>query len=151
MMRKLKVLVSTWLFLWACCLYADTGVPYTSEVAIRDMLVRKVAPVFPPEALASVRHAAVIEAHVVMNVSGDVVDATILESPDPSLNKAVLQALWQWKFRPFTDVSKDFKLAGKLTFYCIVDGKSGRIVNPDEVGIVELDGREPAAPKGKAR
>jgi len=151
-MRKLKVLVSAWLLLWACCVYGDTtGVPYTSEVAIRDMLLKKVTPVFPPEALASVRHAALIEAHIVMNVSGDVVDATILESPDPSVNKAVLQALWKWKFKPFPGVSKDFKLAGKLTFYCIVDGKSGRIVNPDEVGIVELDGREPAVSKGKAR
>jgi hypothetical protein len=151
MMQKLKVLIPVWLLLCACCLYGETGVPYTSEVAIRDMLIKKVTPVFPSDALASVRHAAVIEARIVMNVSGDVVDATILESPDPSLSKATLQALWQWKFRPITGESKDFKLAGKLTFYCIVDGKSGKIVNPDEVGIVEIDGREPAVSKGKAR
>jgi hypothetical protein len=67
------------------------------------------------------------------------------------VNKAVLQALRQWKFKPLTGESKDFKLAGKLTFYAIVDGKSGRIVNPDEVGIVELDGRAPAVSTGKAR
>ena len=151
MMRKLKVFVSAWLLLWACCLYGDTGIPYTSEIAIRDMLVKRVTPVFPLEALPSIRHAAVIEAHIVMNVRGDVVDATILESPDPNLNKAVLQALWQWKFKPITGEGKDFKLAGKLTFYAIVDGKSGKIVNPDEVGFVELDGRESSVSTGKAR
>jgi len=32
-----------------------------------------------------------------------------------------------------------------------VDGKSGRIVNPDEVGFVEIDGREPAVSKRKSR
>jgi TonB family protein len=62
--------------------------------------------------------------------NGNVVSVNILESPHKSISNAVIVALKQWKFIPFTIKGKPEKVTGKITYYFIVDGEKNRVESP---------------------
>lgn len=87
--------------------------------AMQGLLIRRVAPVYPPLARAA-RVQGTVVLNVIINKSGDVSDVKLL-SGHPMLAPAAIDAVNQWKYRPYekdgepveiqTTVQVNFKIA----------------------------------------
>ena len=102
-----------------------------SEASLRKIATKVVMPNYPHE---SIKRGAkgVAVAELVIGVAGDVSNAEVLEAPDALIEKAVLEAVKQWKFRP-TNVKGGgpVSVRGKLTFYFEINEKGqGKVENP---------------------
>ena len=128
-----------WEIFVAACLVLGTSVGVrgqsekvvrVDELGIRKSASRIVMPTFPETARRRKAHGvAVVELQY--NGTGDVTDIQVLESPDPTIKEALIDAVKQWKFRISTLNGKPLSVRGKLTFYYIVE-KNGhaRVENP---------------------
>jgi TonB family protein len=105
------------LFLIALTAAAQTDAPRTVSVAdAASHIARRVEPTVTPLVKAT-KLGGKVKLHIVISPSGDVSSATV-ESGHPLLVKAALDAVKQWKFKPFlegdtpiavaTDVELDF-------------------------------------------
>jgi protein TonB len=65
----------------------------------KPVLEQKVDPKYPEEAKKN-RIQGVVKVEAVIDKSGSVIEAKASESPDPSLAKAAVDAVRQWKFKP---------------------------------------------------
>ena len=98
------------------------GTPITIPPAHRIVpkLVKKVPPVYPPEARRQEEHDVVMD--VTLNVDGSVQKVNVIEG-DPLLNTAATDAVKQWKYRPLTVFGKPVNnFVVVLTF-----GKNGKV------------------------
>ena len=66
-------------------------------------------PAMPRDVIAK-RTEGTVEAALLVDESGEVVEVTILKSPDPALSNAVLVALKQWQFAPMTASGRPTKV-----------------------------------------
>ena len=79
---------------------AAPGTLYISSDIASRMLLEKVSPIYPPDAQAA--HAAgtvLIKAQI--GKDGKIEDAEVVSSPHPSLSTAALDAVRQWRYRPY--------------------------------------------------
>jgi WD40 repeat protein len=72
-----------------------------SEVDAANHLVQRVEPVVPAIALTA-KLGGKVKLHIVISVSGDVAESNYVSGP-PLLMKAAMDAVKQWKYRPFLD------------------------------------------------
>jgi TonB family protein len=87
---------------------ATPGVPRAPEAVMRTLRSEKVDPVYPAEAVRQrIEGSVVLDARV--GASGEVEDATLI-SGHPTLAAAAIEAVKQWKYRPY-----------------MVDGKPGAV------------------------
>lgn len=94
------------------------------EASIRDIAVRKVLPIFPPEAAnASVSGVAV--AQVRIDENGTLTSVEVLQAPHPSIAQATVAAIKQWEFKFTKNQATPECFNSKLTFYFVIeDGKA---------------------------
>lgn len=71
------------------------------ELASPELIKPAIMPVYPEEARKG-RVMGTVVLRLVIDENGTVVDATGLESPDPTLTVAAVEAVRQWRFRPAT-------------------------------------------------
>jgi len=93
-----------------------------SDDVMRGVLVKKVAPVYPPLARQA-RIQGIVILKVLINKSGDVFDVQLV-SGHPMLSPAAMEAVKQWKYQPYllngeaveveTNVQVIFKIAGDV-------------------------------------
>lgn len=81
-------------------LYYGMGLTIPPEHRIVPKLVRKVRPVYPPEAARQHEDRDVVM-DVTLNEDGSVSNVNVIEG-DPLLNNAATDAVKQWKYRPLT-------------------------------------------------
>jgi TonB family protein len=90
--------------------------------------VRDVRPAYPPAAMAEGRQGiAIVEA--VIGTDGTVTDATILRSIGDDLDRAALDAVYQWVFRPTTLNGQPVPVIMTVTVNFMLDG-DGQIPPP---------------------
>jgi hypothetical protein len=122
------------------------------EFTIRRVATKKPLPVYPPESVAKKR-AGVAVAAIRSDVSGNVIEATILEAPDEAIGVAARNALLTWVIPPMMVAgrSEPHGVNGKVTFYFqIVEGR-GRVSNPEDLPggpKPEPAGGPPSSPPG---
>lgn len=106
----------------------------THEQILRSHAIRAVIPDFPAEARAQKAHGVVVT-QLGLNEQGIVMWVKVLQSPHPAINQAVIGAVRQWTFRPFRIEEEPACMAGKLTFYYIVEDNGRAYVrNPKRYG-----------------
>lgn len=81
-------------------------------------LIKRVDPVYPPEAVKKQEEGMVIM-EVVVDKQGNVADVNITSGENPVLSKAAVEAVRQWKYRPYLKdgVPKPVKFIVVLDFY----------------------------------
>jgi len=103
-----------------------------AEGVLRRKTIHVVLPSFPPEALRR-RAQGVAVAELEVNEEGYVAHSRVLQAPDPAIRAAVEEAIKQWTFRPTTVRKTPVRVVGKLTFYFVIEGGKGRVLNPEEM------------------
>ncbi len=74
------------------------------------------APLKYPEDAKKDRAQGTVILEVVINETGDVLEATALQDPDPRLTKAAIESVRQWKFQPALDsAGKPVKVTASIT------------------------------------
>ncbi len=103
---------------------------HSNEFGLRVLMVHTVMPEYPEEALSAGAQGLVVAA-VRSNPNGDLVTIKILQSPDPSISKAVVNALKQWKMkRTVNGGGEPSRYQGELRFHYIIENGVGRVENP---------------------
>lgn len=126
--------------LWAGALwlglavYGAASAQNTDYLIMRETQLRKratqvVMPAYPARAM-KLRAKGVAVTEVEINERGEVVSAEVVEAPDASIEKALADALKQWKFEPATDNGVTYNVKGKLTFYFVIEGSKFLVRNP---------------------
>jgi TonB family protein len=109
------------------CLKSGT----THEQILRSRAVRTVLPLFPPEALKDRKGQEVAVALLELNESGDVKTIKIVQANDQFIERAMYDAIKQWKFKPFEIGGQPACVQGKLTFYFVInENGKGVVKNP---------------------
>lgn len=80
----------------------------------KPKLIKKVNPVYPPEAFKKKIEGIVIM-EAVADEKGKVSDLRMISSPDPLLTKAAMEAVKQWEYKPFIKDGKATKVAFTAT------------------------------------
>jgi TonB family protein len=99
-------LISAVLFLTICCAclaWGQEAAPVPTELSpdsVPPLLIRKVAPVYPPLARQARIQGTVI-LKIVINKDGDVRDVQLVNG-HPMLAPAAVEAVKQWKYQPYT-------------------------------------------------
>jgi TonB family protein len=99
-----------------------------SEAEIRQLRTEKVDPAYPPAAAqAHIQGTVVLDVQV--NASGDVENVR-LYSGHPMLAKAAIEAVKQWKYRPYVKDGNDIPFAGIVRLnFTMGSGDTGGIVS----------------------
>jgi TonB family protein len=92
---------------------APAGRVRLSETASQVFLITKIEPVYPPEARQT-RVEGQVVLRILIGTTGDVED-THLVSGDPLLVPAAMEAVKQWKYRPFLIGSEPAKMDTQTT------------------------------------
>lgn len=103
------------------------------EDGMRKSASKTVMPSYPEEAVKK-REQGVVVVELQYDAKGDVVNASVLETPSRSIGDAVVIAVKQWKFVPSKKIDGTaVSVRGKLTFYFEIDkdGK-GLVQNPKQ-------------------
>jgi TonB family protein len=85
-----------------------------SEGVLQGSVIRRVPPAYPPIA-RSARVSGTVSVEVVIDESGNVIQATVVDG-HPSLRQSALDAAKQWKFRPILLSGQPIKVVGVLIF-----------------------------------
>ncbi len=81
---------------------------------VKPVIIEKVAPKYPEDAKEEkVSGEVIIETYV--GADGKVLDAKVINNPDPRLAKAALEAFKQWKYKPATVKGKPVKAKMTVT------------------------------------
>lgn len=99
------------------------------ERDVRRFAVKTVLPPYPEEAKKA-RAQGVAVAELEITTKGDVTSVRLLESPHPSIEEAVSNAVMQWKFKVDVPADAPQCVKGKLTFYFVIEGNNARVKNP---------------------
>jgi TonB family protein len=103
--------------------HADELLVRVGEDGIRKSAIYTVLPAYPKEAQKN-RRQGVVVMEVKYNSKGLVTAVTVIEAPAPSIEKAAIEAVRQWKFQPSKTLKGDpVSVRGKLTFYFVLDKK----------------------------
>lgn len=113
--------------LWAGSLQELKG--RVHENHLRTKAISSVMPKFPAAARKGKASGAAV-AQITVDGEGRVVNVEVLEAPHPSINEAVKEALYKWRFAKFTVKGKPLRVRGKLTFYFVNEKKGARVENP---------------------
>ena len=105
----------------------------TSEKAFRLNATHKVMPEFPEEALKAGAEGVVVLS-LYHDAAGNAARIKVAESPHPSLTRAAITAVEQWKWRLFASEGIDRPILGKLTFRFVIEKGAGRVENPPDDG-----------------
>ena len=81
---------------------------------VRPKLIKKVDPVYPPEALEK-KLGGLVVIEATLNSSGKVVEAKIIEGSQPLLNNAALDAVKQWEYKPYKENGKALSVSFTVT------------------------------------
>jgi TonB family protein len=103
-----------------------------AELSLRKAATRVVMPEFPPEAIKR-RVSGVAVIRILYDENGEVIKTKVLEAPDLLTGNAVLAAVKQWQFQPQKVNGEPVRIKSKLTFYFVIEGGIGRVVNPKQV------------------
>jgi TonB family protein len=76
------------------------GLPEIDPSNAGGMLVKKVTPVFPPEELSK-RTPGIVRMRVTIGLDGAVHDMQLVEASEVPMVSAVMEAVSQWKYKPF--------------------------------------------------
>ena len=136
--RRIRVRGAFWLlslpafvFVVAPVIGVQYKVATVPEKTLRKFAKTVVMPVYPD---ASQRDGAqgVAVAKLDINEEGTVNKVEVLEAPDDAIANALVTALKMWTFqRPIEDsTGKPIRLAGKLTFYFVIENGRGVVRNP---------------------
>jgi len=103
-----------------------------SEGPLRKRAVKVISPRFPedPEKRGV---AGVAVAEIQIDRAGKVSAVRVLQAPDPAIEKAVAEAVKEWRFEPAMVGGAAVRVRGKLTFYYVVDRGRGVVRSPDEM------------------
>ena len=99
------------------------------ETVLRKRATRVVMPAYPARA-KKLRAKGVAVGEVEIDGRGEVVSAKALEAPDESIEKALAEALAQWRFEPVVENGVSHNVKGKLTFYYVIEGDKFFVKNP---------------------
>lgn len=99
------------------------------ENHLRTKAISSFMPRFP-KAAKKARSSGVAVAQIIVNEFGQVIDVQILEAPHPAIGDAVKEALYRWRFTPFSVKGQALKVRGKMTFYFVNDKRGTRVENP---------------------
>jgi TonB family protein len=113
----------------------QTNVPTRREAALRRSAIENPMPEYPKQSLEA-RHTGVAVVEILADTEGRVERVRVLEAPDPYIEKSVTKAVSAWRFKPLTtgpNTSERTKFDGKLFFYFVIQGGSGRVLFPDEM------------------
>lgn len=102
---------------------------HVHENHLRTKAIASVMPKFP-NAAKKKKINGVAVAQITVDETGQVINVEVLEAPHPSIEEAVKEALYQWRFAIFSVKGKPFKAIGKMTFYFVNDKKGARVENP---------------------
>lgn len=149
------------LMLTVCCAWLALGQETApaptelSEGSVQALLIRRVAPVYPPLARQA-RIQGTVMLKIVINKDGDVRDVQLI-SGHPMLAPAAIEAVKQWKYQPYTKdgevvevstvVRVNFNLAGEPPTGGVVGGTWGETTG----GVISTDLRVPEAEMQKFR
>lgn len=120
------------LFGLAAC--GTAAAQFTNYIVMRETVLRKratrvVMPAYPARA-KKLRAKGVAVGEVAINDRGEVISAKALEAPDESIEKALAEALVQWRFEPVIENGVSHNVKGKLTFYYVTEGGKFVVKNP---------------------
>ena len=119
------------------------------EQALRRKATKTVIPQVPSGLTRELRTGVVVS-EIEVSETGDVTRVKVLESPGPLTERAVAEALVQWKFRPLRVggfEGEPSKVVGKLTFYYTYVRGNVVVQAPTDAGYV---GRWPRKLKSRA-
>ncbi|HEX8847742.1 MAG TPA: energy transducer TonB [Pyrinomonadaceae bacterium] len=102
---------------------------HVHENHLRTKAIASYMPKYPDVAKKE-KISGVAVARITVDESGQVAKVEILEAPHPSIEEAVKEALYKWRFAKFTIKGKPLKAIGKMTFYFVNDKRGARVENP---------------------
>lgn len=132
MLTRGSLCASLLLFGLAACVAAAAQL--TNYIAMRETQLRKratrvVMPAYPARA-RKLRAKGVAVGEVEIDGRGEVLSAKALQAPDESIEKALAEALAQWRFEPVIENGVSHNVKGKLTFYYVIEGDKFFVRNP---------------------
>ena len=99
-----------------------------TEKTMRERATKSVMPGFPDEAMKRGAKGMAV-AELEFDTKGGVTVVEIVESPDPSISRALTEAIKQWKFRPFKMAGEPVCVRGALSFRYESDRTKGSVKN----------------------
>jgi len=132
MLTRGSLCASVLLFGLAACIAAAAQL--TNYIVMRETVLRKratrvVMPAYPERA-RKLRAEGVAVGEVEINGRGEVISAKALQAPEESIEKALVEALTQWRFEPVIENGVSLSVKGKLTFYYVIEGDKFFVKNP---------------------
>jgi outer membrane biosynthesis protein TonB len=102
---------------------------------LRKAASRLVVPLFPRESLHA-RHQGVAVAEVTFGTTGKIERVDVLDAPDTWILAAMLDAVRRWELPSATHGSHPVSLTGKLTYYFLIRGGVGVVMDPTQTFFV---------------
>jgi TonB family protein len=126
-----KVVVAYLLFslVWGGMNVLQEITGHVHENHLRTKAIASLMPKFPAVAKKE-KISGVAVAKITVNGDGQVANVQILEAPHPSIEQAVKEALYKWRFAKFSIKGKPIIAIGKMTFYFVNDKRGARVENP---------------------
>jgi TonB family protein len=109
-----------------------------AEGAFRALVIHEVVPEYPADALRT-ELSGVSVAEVDVGTSGDVLRIHVLQAPGDSVGDAMTRALTKWKFRVPTVKGVPLGVAGKITYYFLIENRKGRVLAPSQMPTAHED------------
>ena len=100
-----------------------------AEQMLRERAIKTVVPIYPEESKEN-KASGVSVTRIEVDEKGDVIDVEVLQAPDAFIETALVEAIKQWKFQPFTLNGNPKNLVGRLVFYFVIDGGKTRVDSP---------------------
>lgn len=100
------------------------------EFYLRKKAITSVVPKYPLAARKD-NASGVAVSQITIDENGQVLNVEVLQSPHPSIEAEVKEALYKWRFSKFTINGKPYKTTGKLTFYFIIEKGRARVEGPN--------------------
>jgi TonB family protein len=145
------------LTIFACPASSQEADPHhvlVGQSAMASQIISKVAPIYPPLARqAHIQGVVVLKAQI--SKSGDVENLQLV-SGHPVLGPAAIEAVKQWKYKPYlvdgepveveTNVTVNFTLAGKSPTEGVVGDAPGGVTSGEQGGTVNSNPENPTHP-----
>jgi TonB family protein len=105
------------------------------ESGLRMFVTQTVMPLYPPEDVKNGKSGVAV-AHVEVSEDGRVAKLNITEAPTKAISEEVTRAVSLWRFEKTFVRGQPARMIGDLTFYFVIRGREGRVLNPAETGYV---------------
>jgi TonB family protein len=104
---------------------------------IRRMALASPIPRYPDSSLVN-RTEGLVAAAIAVNAQGRITSIEILEAPDSAMGRSAREALWRWRFRISSEMSKRrTRITSRVVFYFVLDHGRGMVLNPKDAAALK--------------